>query len=394
MLVVYVPKVWSAPLGYFCFMAADVDYMQRALALAARARGATSPNPMVGCVVVRDGAVIGEGYHTRAGEAHAEVNAIRAAGGAAEGATVYVTLEPCAHQGRTPPCTELLVSTRPARVVVAMNDPNPKVAGRGITALRTAGIPVDVGVLEAEAMRLNEAYTIYITEGRPFTIAKCAMSLDGKIATRTGSSKWITGEAARAHAHAVRGEVDAILVGHRTLEMDDPSLTARGHSPAKQPVRIVLTSNGHVDLGRNIFSAAGGATWIVAPGQRRGPAEVRFGDATQRILHLDLPADDSGRVNLGVLAKELGRREIMTLLIEGGGETLAAAFAAGIVDKVLCYVAPKIVGGRDAVTPVGGEGVAMVDDAIQLEDMRAQPLGGDVLIEAYVKRRDVCLQAS
>lgn len=360
-------------------MAADVEYMQRALDLACRARGATSPNPMVGCVVVRDGVVIGEGYHARAGEAHAEVNAIRAAGGNVEGATLFVSLEPCAHQGRTPPCTELLVKAHPARVVVAMPDPNPKVAGQGIAILRAAGIAVEVGVLESEARRLNEAYTVYITESRPFVIAKCAMSLDGKIATRTGASKWITGAAARRHVHEIRAHVDAILVGRRTLELDDPLLTARTESAIKQPVRIVVSTGGLLDPARRIFGSEGGATWIAVPD---GSGDTSVAE------QLTLPADDAGRVDMRAMMKELGRREIMSLLIEGGGDTLAAAFEAGVVDKVMCYVAPKILGGRDAVTPVEGEGVAKVEDAIALERMRAVMLGEDVLIEAYVKRSD------
>ena len=376
-LAVYVPKASGVPLGCF-FMGADREYMQRALDLAYRARGATSPNPMVGCVVVRDGVVVGEGFHARAGEAHAEVNAIRAAGGRVDGATVYVSLEPCAHHGRTPPCTELLLEVRPARVVVAMEDPNPKVAGKGIGALRAAGIPVDVGVLAQEALRLNEAYAVFIRDARPFVIAKCAMTLDGKIATRTGASKWITGEAARHHVHELRSEVDAILIGRKTLDFDDPSLTVRTDAPPKQPVRIVLSTGGDLDPTRKLFSEnGGGATWIAAP---EGSGDTNLAE------RLALPSDDFGRVDMKALVTELGRRDIMSVLIEGGGETLAGAFAAGVVDKVMCYVAPKILGGRDAITPVEGDGVASVDEAIPLERMQARALGEDLLIEAYVKR--------
>ncbi len=360
-------------------MAANVKYMERALDLAAVARGFTSPNPMVGCVIVRGGVVIGEGYHAKAGEPHAEVNAVRAAGGDIAGATLYVSLEPCAHQGRTAPCTDLLLRSRPERVVVAMEDPNPKVAGKGIAALRDAGIAVEVGVLEAQARRLNEWYITYMTRRRPFVIAKCAMTLDGKIATRTGASQWITGAEARARVHELRAQVDAILVGRRTLDLDNPSLTARTAAPAaRQPVRIVLTRGIDLDPARKLFTQRdGGPTWIAAPaGSAEGVAAEVI--ATQ--------TDAFGNVDMAALMRELGRREVVSLIIEGGGETIAAAFASDVVDKVMWFVAPKIIGGRDAVTAVEGEGVASLDEAVLLERMEVQSLGDDLLIEAYVRR--------
>jgi diaminohydroxyphosphoribosylaminopyrimidine deaminase / 5-amino-6-(5-phosphoribosylamino)uracil reductase len=372
-----VPKVQYAVRDVF--MSADLKYMQRALELAATARGRTSPNPMVGCVVVRDGAVIGEGFHARAGDPHAEVIALRAAGDTLADATLYVSLEPCAHQGRTPPCTGLLLEKRPARVVVAMQDPNPKVAGKGVAILRDAGIAVDVGILETEARRLNEWYIKHITTGRPFVIAKCAMTLDGKLATRTGQSKWITGETARRHVHHLRSEIDAILVGDRTVAMDDPSLTARPEAPAaKQPVRIVLSKGHALNLDRKIFAAnGGGPTWLALPQGIKvdGAGEI-----------LPLPADDTGAVEIKALMDELGKRDILSLLIEGGGETLASAFEAGVVDKVMFYVAPKILGGRHAITAVEGEGAATLDDAIELEQLTTTALGDDLLVEAYVKK--------
>ena len=364
--------------------ATDRRYMERALALAARGRGCTSPNPMVGCVLVRDGAVLGEGFHARAGEAHAEVAALEAArakaNGAAEplaGATVYVTLEPCTIEGCTPPCVELFLRNQPARMVVAMADPNPRVSGAGIDRLRDAGIQVEVGLMEDEARRLNEVFVKHIRTGRPFVLAKCAMTLDGKIATRTGHSRWVTGEAARRRVHELRDDVDGILVGSRTVMLDDPSLTTRlENGRGKDPVRIVLDADECLDAGRRVFHLESDApTWVAVTKDRDYPGA----DALLR-----MPLRDGG-VDLAALMDELGARKVTSLMIEGGGTTLAAAFDAGIVDKVLFFVAPKIAGGREAVSPVEGLGCAAMDEAIALENMRAEPVGEDLLIEAYVR---------
>ena len=362
------------------FMGSDQDYMARALALAAQARGRTSPNPMVGCVVVRDGQVLGEGYHHAAGEPHAEVNAVQAAGDVA-GATLYVSLEPCCFEGRTPACTDLLIERRPARVVIAMHDPNPRVSGEGIFRLRNAGIEVEVGVLEQEARRLNEVFCKYVTTGMPFVIAKCGMSLDGKIATRTGDSKWVTGETARRRVHELRNEVDAILVGSRTVMLDDPSLTTRlgsgGDTDTRDPIRVLLDAESYLDATAHVFHVESDApTWVAVPGHGTfdGADEV-----------LPIPAGADG-LDMRLLMRELAAREVTSVLIEGGGTTLASAFEAGVVDKVLFFVAPKIIGGRDAITAVEGEGAARMCDAIQLERMRTESLGEDILIEAYVKK--------
>lgn len=352
--------------------------MARALALAARGRGRTSPNPMVGCVIVRDGAIIGEGWHRRAGEPHAEVEAVGAAGGAIRGATLYVNLEPCAHYGKTPPCADMLATLRPARVVSAMLDPNALVAGKGVERLRAAGIAAEVGLLEEEARRLNEAFIKYITTNRPFVIAKCAMTLDGKIATRTGHSRWVTGEASRRLVHELRNEVDAVLVGSRTVMLDDPSLTTRlDRSDTRDPVRVILDAGEYLDTGRKVFHVSSQApTWVAVTEDRDYPSAAQV---------IRVPRGNGG-VDMEILMDELGRREIMTLLIEGGGTTHASAFEAGIVDKVMFFIAPKIVGGREAITPVEGKGVGLMDEAIALTHMRATPLGEDLLIEAYVKK--------
>lgn len=357
-------------------MSTDETYMRRALVLAEQGRGRTSPNPMVGCVIVRNGQVLGEGYHEWAGAPHAEVNAVRAAGGDIAGATVYVTLEPCSHHGRTPPCAPFLAERRPARVVAAMEDPNPAVSGAGIAQLRAAGIAVDVGLLETEAQRLNEAFTKYIRTGVPFVIAKCGMSLDGKIATRTGQSHWVTGEAARELVHHIRNGVDAILVGSRTVMLDDPSLTTRlPAGKVKDPIRILLDADQYLDRGRRVFQLESDApTWVVVP-------EDSTFEGADEVLRIP---KGPGGIDMWALMRDLAAREITSVLVEGGGTTHASAFAAGIVDKVMFFVAPKIIGGRDAVTAVEGEGAASMDDVVRLERMTAQPVGEDLLIEAYV----------
>lgn len=358
-------------------MSSDREYMRRALDLAVQGRGRTSPNPMVGCVVVRDGRVIGEGYHQKAGGPHAEVHAIEAAGEVA-GATIYVTLEPCCFHGKTPPCTDLIIQHKPARVIVAMHDPNPKVSGEGIFQLRNAGIEVEAGVLEDDARRLNEVFCKFITTHMPFVIAKCGMSLDGKIATRTGDSRWVTCEASRKMVHELRNEVDAILVGSRTVMLDDPSLTTRLETgKIKDPIRIICDADSYLDPSAHVFHSESSApTWVAVPDDRtfEGADEV-----------LRIPSGKCG-LDMRLLMRELAVREITSVLIEGGGTTLASAFDAGVVDKALFFVAPKIVGGRDAITAVEGEGVARMADAIPLEHMKAHPIGEDILIEAYVKK--------
>ncbi len=358
-------------------MSDDVKYMKRALELAALGIGRTSPNPMVGCVIVRGSEIIGEGHHARAGEAHAEVNAINAAGGV-EGATIYVTLEPCCHHGKTPPCTDLIIEHKPSRVVVAMRDPNPLVSGKGICQLESAGIKVDVEVLEDEARRLNEAFVKFITTKTPFVIAKCAMTLDGKIATHAGDSWWVSGETSRRMVHELRDRVDAIMVGSRTVMLDDPSLTTRlDEGRGKDPVRIILDAGDYLAGDRKVFQLQSDApTWVAVPegGVFEGADEL-----------LEIPGKNGG-LDMRMLMSTLAERDITSVLIEGGGTTLATAFEAGVVDKVQFFVAPKIVGGRDAVTAVEGGGIDKMTDAIMLENMSSRAVGEDILIEAYVKK--------
>ena len=363
--------------GLSLYMDTDETYMRRALELAAGARGRTSPNPMVGCVVVRNGGVAGEARHEAAGQAHAEVKAIEAAGGDVRDATLYLTLEPCAHTGRTPPCADLLAERRPKRVVVAMEDPNPKVCGEGIRRLREAGIPVEVGLLGAEARQLNEVFIKYITTGLPFVVAKCGMTLDGKIATWSGDSKWVTGKASRAWVHRLRNELDAILAGSLTVMTDDPSLTTRlPEGGGRDPIRVLLDAEEYLDERHHVFHLESNApTWVVLP-------EGRSFKGAAVTIHAP---PGPGGVDMVHVMRELARREVTSVLVEGGGATLASIFEAGLADKVMFFIAPKIAGGRDAVTAVEGQGVEFMRDAIPLERMSAQPVGEDILIEAYVK---------
>ncbi|MCL6638871.1 MAG: bifunctional diaminohydroxyphosphoribosylaminopyrimidine deaminase/5-amino-6-(5-phosphoribosylamino)uracil reductase RibD [Firmicutes bacterium] len=362
----------------------DEYYMKMALDLAARARGRTSPNPMVGAVVVKDGVVIGKGCHLRAGTPHAEIHALREAGEDAAGATLYVTLEPCCHHGRTGPCSEAVIEARVARVVVAMTDPNPKVCGGGIRRLKEAGIEVAVGVLEEEAAALNEAFIKYITARLPFVLAKAAMSLDGKIATSTGRSRWITGPESRAYAHQLRDWYDAILVGRGTVLADDPSLTARlPGGGGRDPVRVILDSRARVPLSANVFNRHSRAPAVVAVTSLAPAGRIA---ALEQAGAKVVVAGEGPAVDLPDLLKKLAEMEITSVLIEGGAAVHASAFEAGVVDKVAWFVAPKIIGGAAAPGPVGGRGVDDPSLAVPLDRMKIRRLGGDFCLEGYVRR--------
>lgn len=361
----------------------DEMFMREALRIARNAEGRTSPNPLVGAVIVRDGSIVAEGWHRKAGTPHAEVHALRMAGDLAKGATLYVTLEPCAHVGRTGPCAVAVRDAGIRRVVVAMGDPNPLVAGKGIQILRDAGVEVTVGVCEAEARQLNEVFLHWITTGLPFVVLKTAMTLDGKIATASGASKWITGEAARLRVHELRDRYDAILAGIGTALADDPSLTTRlPDRTGKNPVRIIVDSNARLPLTSNVVTD-GQAQTIVAVTEAAPEERV----AALRAHGVDVLTCGTGsHVDLVQLMQELGRREIASVLVEGGGTVNFSLLAAGLVDKVHAFVAPKIVGGRTAKTPVEGEGFAQLADSVQLTQLTAESVGGDVLLTGYVER--------
>ena len=359
--------------------------MQRALDLARQAKGRTSPNPLVGAVIVKDGKVIGEGYHKKAGTAHAEVHALNAAGGNAKGATLYANLEPCCHWGRTPPCTEALIDAGIAHVYVAEVDPNPSVAGKGVQQLQNAGINVHVGVCEQEASALNEVYRKYIQTGKPFVILKTAMSLDGKIATASGESQWITSEASRQRGHEVRDVVDAILVGRGTVARDNPSLTTRLHDRKGQDaIRIVLDSHGRTCTDARIFNTESEAGVIIAATAEAPPENVNALEKAGAEV-ITVPTSHGNRVCFESLMKILGKRELTSVLIEGGGEINASAIAAGVVDKVMCFVAPKLIGGQDAPGPIGGVSIRSLADAVTLQRINVTPIPEqDLLIEGYL----------
>ncbi len=361
----------------------DRHYMQAALNLAEKARGRTSPNPMVGAVIVKAGKVVGSGYHRRAGTPHAEINALNEAGAEAGGATLYVTLEPCCHYGRTGPCTEAVIEAGIARVVVAMEDPNPLVAGRGIERMKAAGIEVDVGVMEDEARELNEVFIKYITTGKPFVTAKAAVSLDGKIAARTGRSKWITSPEARRHGHKLRDGHDAVMVGIGTVLADDPLLTTRlDRSGGRDPVRVILDSRARIPLNARVLNCHSRASAIIAvtADAPRGKLKMLREKGAGVLV-----VNDGPQVDLVKLVKLLGDKEITSVLIEGGSAVHAAAFNAGLVDKVAWFIAPKVIGGREAPGPVGGTGVDDPSAAVELGRLKVINLGPDLLVEGYVK---------
>ena len=365
----------------------DARWMRRALRLAAK--GFTPPNPMVGCVIVRDGEVVGEGYHPAAGQPHAEVFALQAAGERARGATAYVTLEPCCHWGRTPPCTDALIAAGVARVVAAATDPNPLVNGRGLEALRVAGIAVSVGTLEAEARRLNEAFVHFHTVGTPFLTLKAAMTLDGKIATYSGDSKWITGEAARRYVHRLRAQSGAVMIGIGTLLADDPLLTARlqQEEPPRQPLRIVVDSRLRTptDAQAVRFAAQSPADRPLLIATTESADRARE-CALQRegVEILRLPAGEDGRVDLAALCAHLAHRRIISVLVEGGGTLHAALLETRLAHKALFFIAPMLVGGRNAPTPVEGSGVAAISQAIPLDSLRVRRFGTDLAVEGSI----------
>jgi diaminohydroxyphosphoribosylaminopyrimidine deaminase / 5-amino-6-(5-phosphoribosylamino)uracil reductase len=363
----------------------DRYYMGMALDLARKGQGFTSPNPMVGALVVKEGRVVGEGYHRSAGQAHAEIVALREAGESAQGATLYVTLEPCNHVGRTPPCTRAVVRAGIKRAVVAMKDPNPDVAGGGAEYLSGVGIEVILGVCEDQARRLNEFFVKYVRTKRPFVIVKCAATLDGRIATRTGDSKWVTGEPAREFVHHLRHAVDAIMVGINTIKTDNPRLTTRLKNVAsKDPIRIVLDSRLTIPFGAQVLTVASDAeTWIVTGDNVSTEKSSALERKNVRVLAAPLKR---GRIDLDSLMTRLGALGITSLLIEGGSRVLASAFRARIVDKVVFFYAPKILGGDDGVPICTGPGPLNMRDCIPVNDVRAQCIGQDVMIEGYLTK--------
>lgn len=362
--------------------AEDVRMMRRALKLAARGKGATSPNPPVGAVIARDGGVVGEGYHHRAGEAHAEVLSLEAAAGHMRGATLYVTLEPCNHRGRTGPCTERIIAGGIRRVIVARKDPNPNVAGRGLERLGKAGLEVGLGLLEAEAGELTEAYEKQVTTGIPLVLMKVASTADGRIATRTGESKWITGLRARQLAHQMRRESDAILVGRGTVERDDPALDVRNvPSLGHRPLRVVLDSRAALDLRHRVFTD-GGPTLLVT---------TRASDARRRRqlkemgLEVLLAPQHKGHVDLPWLMKKLGERGMLQVMVEGGAEVFTELVNTGLADKLVIFMAPRLF-GEGSLAWVEDLWIAKPEEAPGFVWRRARKVGDDMMLVGYWER--------
>ncbi|RIK83285.1 MAG: bifunctional diaminohydroxyphosphoribosylaminopyrimidine deaminase/5-amino-6-(5-phosphoribosylamino)uracil reductase RibD [Planctomycetota bacterium] len=364
-------------------VSSDRLFMQRALQLAGLGQGAVEPNPMVGCVLVRDGQIVGEGYHQQYGGPHAEVHALAAAGEAARGATAYVSLEPCCHYGQTPPCTEALRAAGIARVVAAMRDPFPLVDGQGISDLKAAGIDVEFGLCEQEARDLNAPFIKLVTQSCPWFIAKWAMTLDGRVATRAGDSKWISSEASRAIVHQLRGRVDAIMIGRGTAIADDPLLTARPPG-ARIPLRIVVDTHAQLPLESQLVRTANEFDTLVAVSIEADRAKCRaLAEAGCEVFALaaGTPAD-----RLWELVEELAGRQITNVLVEGGPTLLGSMFDAGLIDEVHAFIAPKLVGGLFAKPPIAGAGRALLDEAARLGNVEVQQVGEDVYIRGRTIR--------
>ena len=358
------------------------DYMLRAIELAKLGRGFTAPNPMVGAVIVKDGRIIGEGYHKKCGELHAERNAFASLTESADGAEMYVTLEPCCHYGRTPPCTEAIIEHKISRVYIGSRDPNPLVSGKGAKMLRERGIEVIEDYLLDECDELNPVFFHYITTGKPYVVMKYAMTLDGKIAAYTGKSQWITGKTAREHVHAMRGTYSAVLAGIGTVLADDPMLNCRLEN-AHQPLRVIADSTLKIPLDSRLCRSARDYPLLIActscDAQKKAAVEATGAEV------VILPEKD-GHTDLNALMEYLAKRQISSVLIEGGGELNFSALKSGIVDHVCAYIAPKLLGGRTAQSPVGGLGADSPDNAAQLKNRKITQLGDDILLEYDLER--------
>jgi len=358
----------------------DERWMKRVLRLAELGRGRTSPNPMVGAILVKDGEVAGEGYHAKAGEAHAEIIALQQAREEARGAVLYLNLEPCTHYGKTPPCAPQVIESGVKRVVIGMEDPNPLVKGKGIEVLRRAGLDVEVGILEKECQRLNEAFCKYILKKEPFVILKVAATMDGKIATRNGDSKWISGEASRRFVHKLRNQVDGVLVGIGTVLKDDPQLTARIRG-GRDPYRIVLDSRLKIPEEAKVIGTSPSKTIIAvaefAPKDKIEKLEKRG----VQILILD---SQEGKINLKSCLSKLGEIGMMSLLVEGGSQINGSFLDEGLIDKLLLFLSPKLIGDHQALGIFGGRGVSSLEEAVALKEMKTRRVGEDILLEGYL----------
>lgn len=367
----------------------DEKYMKMALELAKKAEGWTNPNPMVGAIVVKDGNIIGQGFHEKYGQLHAERNAIANYCESPEGATIYVTLEPCCHYGKTPPCTEAIIENKISRVVVGAKDPNDLVAGKGIKILKQAGIQVTTGILEKECMEINKVFFHYIQEKKPFVAMKYAMTIDGKIAAYTGKSKWITGETARNHVHQLRHKYMAIMVGIGTVLKDDPRLDCRLPN-TKNPKRIICDTNLRIPLDCQIVKTAKNIETYIATAASENEKVKDLTEAGCIVLQIP---KNGGHIDLNILMQILGNKGIDSILLEGGGTLNYEALSKGIVNYIYTYIAPKILGGKNAITAVEGIGAESPEEAFWLKNRIITVLGEDILIEHEVlKGVNTCLQ--
>ncbi len=361
-------------------MKTDQYFMNLALELAATAKGKTNPNPLVGAVIVKEGMVVGSGLHRKAGEPHAEVHAFRMAGEHAKDATLYVTLEPCSHHGRTPPCAELVKNSGVRRVVIAMKDPNPLVAGRGVKILQEAGIEVEVGLMEQEARLLNQRFIHNMLTNTPYIISKVAMTLDGKLAAHNGHSKWVTGSEARESVHHLRNETDAIMVGIGTVLADNPELTTRLPEGGKNPIRIILDSKLRIPLDANLTDTTEAKTWIVT--QEEVDQNKLALLKEKGVEFIFVTKGDTG-LDLEIVLQKLFERGVTDILLEGGSELNGAFLKAGLINKFLVYMAPKFLGGRNSLTPFAGVDSESMNEALNVEIHSIANFGRDVCITAY-----------
>ncbi|MBM7094731.1 bifunctional diaminohydroxyphosphoribosylaminopyrimidine deaminase/5-amino-6-(5-phosphoribosylamino)uracil reductase RibD [Bacillus sp. H-16] len=360
----------------------DERFMNLALNMARTTEGQTAPNPVVGAVLVKNNQVVGMGAHLKAGEPHAERHALAMAGRKAEGSTCYVTLEPCSHYGRTPPCADALIDAKVERVVIATRDPNPKVAGRGIEKLKEAGILITEGVMEKEAQALNRTFFHFIKHRRPFVTLKSATSIDGKIATSTGESKWITGPEARLNVHQLRHENDGILVGVKTVIADDPLLTTRLPGGGKHPVRIVLDHSLNIPVTASLVTDRSSPTWVVTSGNHNAQKKEELESAGVRVLPIN-----AASIEIEDVLNLLGELGIMSLLVEGGGHVNDSFLRSGLFDQVVVYLAPLIIGGQNALSSFSGTGIERLSDGSRLKIKSAEMVGKDLKVTAVKEER-------
>ncbi|MGL5327970.1 MAG: bifunctional diaminohydroxyphosphoribosylaminopyrimidine deaminase/5-amino-6-(5-phosphoribosylamino)uracil reductase RibD [Peptostreptococcaceae bacterium] len=359
----------------------DEYYMKIALELSKKGKGYVNPNPLVGAVIVKDNKVIAKGYHEKYGQEHAEIKAFKDTKEDISRATMYVTLEPCSHYGKTSPCVDKIIKNKLSRVVIGMLDPNPLVAGRGIKKLKEAGIEVSVGVLEEECKKLNEVFIKYISTKKPFVVLKCGMSLDGKIATSSNESKYITSEESRKDVHNLRHELSAIMVGVNTVILDDPELTCRIPS-RKNPIRIIIDSNLRIPKNSKVLKDLEFIKTIIATPEN---SSIEKEEYLKNIGAIVLKVKEkNNKVDLNDLMKKLGDLNIDSILLEGGATLNYSALEANIVDKILIYIAPKIIGGEKSKTPIGGSGIEKLKDAFKIKDMKASVIGEDILLSGYI----------